>query len=252
MNQPTSCAWCGGELPPRAKSLCSPECRKAKQRNQARENSRRQRANGTAKTIVKTCAQCGQEFKADRHSVMLCSRACRDARNIETGQLQRATKAAGQASKRRAKPKPPRSEPQDRRAPLTRALDDGNPAQILRAIEAKAEKLGECWNWTGACSDGYATASYRGRRLPVHRVSLEAKLGTSLGVQAAHHMCANTLCVNPEHLQPISHRENIAEMLERKFYRERIQELEAALAELNPDHELLATVSLGRRTKRGG
>lgn len=106
MNQPTSCAWCGGELPPRARSLCSPECRKDKQRQQARDNRRAARANGADKTIVKICAQCGQEFKADRHSVMLCSLDCRHARNAETGQLQRAAKAAGEASKRRAKPKP--------------------------------------------------------------------------------------------------------------------------------------------------
>lgn len=106
MNQPTSCAWCGGELPPRAKSLCSPECRMDKQRQQARDNRRAARANGADKTIVKTCAQCGQEFKADRHSVLLCSRACRNIMNIESGQLRKACKVANANRIAAAKPKP--------------------------------------------------------------------------------------------------------------------------------------------------
>lgn len=244
MNNPTTCAWCGGGLPQRATSLCSPTCRKAKQRQQARENSRRARAEGTAKSIAKTCTHCQATFKTDRHTTKLCSRACRDKANVEAGHIQRAAKAAGQASKRRAKPKPPRPAPRDTRSPLTRALDAGDNDQILRAIEGKCQKRDECWEWHGRGSGGYAEYRYKGRSLAVHRVSLEAKLGLKLGKQAAHHMCANTICVNPDHLQPVSHRENIAEMLERKFYRDRIKELEAALAELTPDHELLSQISL--------
>jgi heme oxygenase len=70
------------------------------------------------------------------------------------------------------------------------------------------------------------------------------KHGASLGSQAAHHACANTTCVNPDHLQPVTHRENIAEMMARKAYVARIRELEAALTEIQPSHPLLSVIAV--------
>ena len=75
-------------------------------------------------------------------------------------------------------------------------------------------------------------------------MSLEAKHEAPLGSQAAHHICANTKCVNPEHLQPVTHRDNIAEMLARHSYLKRIAELEEAIKELAPNHEVLNRVPI--------
>jgi hypothetical protein len=80
----------------------------------------------------------------------------------------------------------------------------------------------------------------------IHRAILEAKLGAQLGTQYAHHMCANTACVNPDHLQPVTNRENIAEMLARNSYEQRIHELEEAIAELEPHHPVLNRVPVGK------
>lgn len=80
--------------------------------------------------------------------------------------------------------------------------------------------------------------------LQVHRLTLEAKHRAPLGSQAAHHMCANSTCVNPDHLQPVSHNENTAEMMQRQYYVARIRELEDALASLSPEHVLLTHVGL--------
>jgi hypothetical protein len=49
--------------------------------------------------------------------------------------------------------------------------------------------------------------------------------------------------VNPDHLQPVTHRENVAEMLTRKSYLNRIEELEARLRELSPNDALLDVIS---------
>lgn len=68
---------------------------------------------------------------------------------------------------------------------------------------------------------------------------LEAKLDAPLGTQAAHHVCANSKCINPEHLVPATNAANIAEMKARASYIARIDELEAALAQIAPSHELL-------------
>ena len=78
----------------------------------------------------------------------------------------------------------------------------------------------------------------------MHRLSLEAKYGAPLGSQAAHHVCANTRCVNPEHLQPVTHRDNTAEMMARRAYVDRIAELEEVIKELAPDHEVLNRVPI--------
>lgn len=78
-----------------------------------------------------------------------------------------------------------------------------------------------------------------------HRLMLQAQHdGAPLGVQAAHHRCANTMCINPDHLQPVTHRENIAEMLARRSYLNRITELEEALAALAPDHPVLNRIAV--------
>lgn len=91
-----------------------------------------------------------------------------------------------------------------------------------------------CWIWTGATSSsarpyGVVGAGVsKGTKL-VHRLTLEASLGRQLGAEQAHHKCANTLCVNPNHLQPVTDRENIAEMNSRNSYLARLQELERTI-----------------------
>jgi len=114
---------------------------------------------------------------------------------------------------------------------------------MITAIEEKSTKSGSgCWEWSGRISDGYPVQRIGGKTYFVHRLSLEAKMSAPLGSQAAHHMCANSKCVNPEHLQPVTHRENVAEMLARHSYLDRIAELEAALAEVCPQHPILQVI----------
>lgn len=65
---------------------------------------------------------------------------------------------------------------------------------------------------------------------------------TSAQRTAGHHTCGDSRCVNPDHLQPVTHRDNTAEMLARHSYLARIAELEEALATIDPSHPLLAVV----------
>ena len=98
--------------------------------------------------------------------------------------------------------------------------------------------FGGCWNWIGAETNGRGTftkGSGRGktRTTLTHRYSYQFfnpdEVIDSLTI---HHKCANSLCVNPDHLQAISHINNVAEMNERQYYLRRIAELEAQVAEL--------------------
>ena len=132
-----------------------------------------------------------------------------------------------------------------RRSDLRKAYEAKDYKGMLEAIEKRA-KVAEtgCWEWKQLDSTGYPRMIIEDKHIAVHRLSLEAKHEAPLGSQAAHHICANTRCVNPEHLQPVTHRDNTAEMMARRAYVDRIAELEEAIKKLAPDHEVLNRVPI--------
>ena len=169
-----------------------------------------------------TCAHCGVEYMG--YSGTFCSVAC-----------------ARRARPKKAPPPPkPKAAPADLRSPLRRAIEEVDAPGVLSAIMARTARNPDgCLEWQGRMKDGYPIVNVGGRWLAVHRLALEASMGGPLGSQPAHHICANPRCVNPDHLQPVTHRDNIAEMLARNAYLARIRELEEALASVAPSHPLL-------------
>lgn len=94
----------------------------------------------------------------------------------------------------------------------------------------------DCWIWTGVITRrkdrkgvGYGRFQTGGKSYLVHRFSY-ALVHTLEPYTPVHHKCANTLCVNPKHLQATTTHENTAEMMERQWYLKRIADLEAQLA----------------------
>ena len=71
-----------------------------------------------------------------------------------------------------------------------------------------------CWNWTASTRQGYGqiwTPSRPGPRriLQAHRAMYELANGPIPDGLDLDHLCRNTLCVNPEHLEPVTRRENV-------------------------------------------
>lgn len=99
-----------------------------------------------------------------------------------------------------------------------------------------------CRLWAGGMQEnGYPTIAenWTGSQL-THRVAFMVSTGEKiLGDTQVHHVCANSSCVEPSHLQAVRPHENVAEMLERRYYRNRIAALESALADISPSHPLL-------------
>ena len=219
-----TCIGCGNEYTTRRKPqgsgrFCSVPCQQLWMRTD--EGAKARRVEGYLEHVeklpptIRECDVCSAEYDYRIRVSKYCSAACR-------GEAARA-----------------------RRSDLRKAYEANDYKGMLKAIEkrAKVAKTG-CWEWKQLDSTGYPRIIIEGKHIAVHRLSLEAKHEAPLGSQAAHHICANTRCVNPEHLQPVTHRDNTAEMMARRAYVDRIAELEDAIKKLAPDHEVLNRVPI--------
>jgi hypothetical protein len=67
-----------------------------------------------------------------------------------------------------------------------------------------------CWIWTGTKrGNGYGTFWFQGRLVAAHRMALFLRKGVALrGSLVADHLCRNTMCVNPDHLEMVTVKEN--------------------------------------------
>lgn len=70
-----------------------------------------------------------------------------------------------------------------------------------------------CWNWTGPDSGtgrggGYPRMCLDGQTVSVHRVMFTHFHGYVPGKKQIDHKCRNRLCVNPDHLEMVTHKEN--------------------------------------------
>lgn len=66
-----------------------------------------------------------------------------------------------------------------------------------------------CWLWQRAASNGYGRLAYRGHLYYAHRVYYELLRGPIPAGLVLDHLCPNTLCVNPDHLEPVTLAENL-------------------------------------------
>lgn len=62
----------------------------------------------------------------------------------------------------------------------------------------------------------YAQVRYRGRMVYVHRAAYEILVSPLPSFVHLDHLCLNTTCIVPEHLDPVSNRENVIRGIKRK------------------------------------
>lgn len=71
-----------------------------------------------------------------------------------------------------------------------------------------------CWVWQlGRNEDGYGLVADGGRSRKAHVVSYEQLVGPVPGGLELDHLCRVRACVNPTHLEPVTHDENIRRQL---------------------------------------
>jgi hypothetical protein len=80
----------------------------------------------------------------------------------------------------------------------------------LPSFWQRVDAAAPCWVWRGKRHPrGYGTYSWaRGKEQLAHRYAWEALVGTIPSGRTLDHLCKNRLCVNPDHLEPVTVGEN--------------------------------------------
>lgn len=71
-------------------------------------------------------------------------------------------------------------------------------------------EVGDCWEWMGLRQpEGYGRTSRLGVPVYAHRFSWTVLVGEIPAGMQLDHLCRNRLCVNPDHLEPVTCRVNV-------------------------------------------
>lgn len=93
--------------------------------------------------------------------------------------------------------------PQKHGGPCPERVD----VRFMRKVEPVSSG---CWLWRGGADvRGYGTFWREGKGHPAHRVSYELHIGPIPDGLHLDHLCRTPRCVRPDHLEPVTPRENL-------------------------------------------
>ena len=82
-------------------------------------------------------------------------------------------------------------------------------AKLRILLKIKINKINGCWMWNGSISPkGYGQIHYKGTTITAHRLSYILFIGSLTPGLELDHLCRNRGCVNPKHLEEVTHHEN--------------------------------------------
>ena len=83
-----------------------------------------------------------------------------------------------------------------------------NNVEAMKARNISVTASG-CWEWTGKiASNGYGHTTIKGKCLLAHRAFYSHAKGEIPEGLTIDHLCRNKRCVNPDHLEAVTSREN--------------------------------------------
>ncbi len=82
--------------------------------------------------------------------------------------------------------------------------------QVVERFWPKVRKSEGCWDWTASkIVSGYGKFNAGGTTVYAHRLAYELVVGPIPEGLTIDHLCRNRGCVNPTHLEVVSHGENV-------------------------------------------
>ncbi len=88
-------------------------------------------------------------------------------------------------------------------------IDDRGTLEERLEAKTSPEPNSGCWLWTGAVNNqGYPQIHNMGKTELAHRLSYEVHVGPIPIDLQLDHKCRVPCCINPDHLEPVTSREN--------------------------------------------
>jgi hypothetical protein len=98
--------------------------------------------------------------------------------------------------------------------PLTETRRSKPRMSLQEQIEDIASRVdidgNDCWRWTGSPSRGYGRIKVNQRAIQAHRWVYEQLVGPIPQGLELDHLCRVRHCVNPDHLEPVTRKVNLA------------------------------------------
>jgi hypothetical protein len=90
-------------------------------------------------------------------------------------------------------------------------MNSEQKAKLSKAFWQRVKPLSSgCWQWNGFVrADGYGDIGFTESRIRAHRLGWLLLRGEIPEGMELDHLCRNHRCVNPAHLEPVTHKENL-------------------------------------------